>query len=145
MSNIQVLLVDLSSRPESSMGTIYFQRRNSIHFRAIPVHLEILNVPESMQVSATTFSVAEIHHSDLVRNLMGSQHLKSCQSAWWRGENFISAGVSHLERFCCWEESTRCLTQSWSLLTERLPRQTLVSHMEQCKDSLYLYYIPGLI
>ena len=142
MYNIQELLVDLSSRPET-MGTIYFQRRNSIHSRTKPVQLEILNVRESMQVSAITFSVAEIQHSDLVRNLTGSQHLKSCQSTWWSGELTISAGVSLLERFCCWEDSTRGLTQSWSLLPERLPRQTLPYHMKQCKDikttSLHVY------
>ena len=96
-------------------------------------------MPEILQVSATTFSVAENQHSDLVRNLTGSQNSKSCQSAWWSRDINISAGVSPLERFCCWEEDKDIqtklvfLTQSWSLLTEGLPRQTLVSHMQQCK------------
>ena len=137
------------------MGTMgkYFQRRNSIHSPTKPVQLEILNVPEGLQVSAITFSVAEIQHSDLVRNLTGSQHLKSCQSAWWSRECTISAGVSLPGKFCCWEEDKDVqtklvfLTPSWSLLTERLPRQTLFSHMQQCKDieTTCAILSPGLI
>ena len=124
----------------------YFQRRNSIHSPTKPVQLEILNVPEGLQVSATTFSVAEIQHSDLVRNLTGSQHLKSYQSAWWSGELSISAGASSPGKFCCWEDGTRDLTPSWSLLTARLPRQTLAYHMIQCNVFIvYLYYISSCI
>ena len=125
-----------------TLGTIYLQRRNSIHSPTNPVQPEIPNVPDGLQASATTFSVAVISNRhredhtqrDLARNLTGSQHLKSYQSPWWSEENAISAGASSPGKFCCWEESTRDLNlaPSWSLLTARLPRQTLTYHMKQC-------------